>query len=200
MNSPMVNELSPIMLLMNSVSDPALNHIGPESVALMSMVSREWHEWHGIVKFCCKRGKSARKRWAKHLDKSVDDARAALVSSGVAAEISKKNFDAAREMNYNLTVGASIGVRVDFSDDRGRATYAHEKLYARSRIAVTVMLMDHPVMGWVRCHLFMAPTCRVASIGGGPGFDGLSLAFMASYFELSDCVMEVCCWFRAHLH
>lgn len=183
---------SPIMLLMNGVSDPAFNHIGPESLTMMSMVSREWHEWHSIVKFCCRRGKSARKRWARHLDKSVDEARAALVTSGVAAEISKSNFDAARKMNYNLTVGASIGVRVDFSDEEGRATYAHEKLYARSRIAATVLLMDHAVMGWVRHHLFKSPTCRVASIGGGPGFDALSLAFMGQYFELDDCAMEVC--------
>ena len=174
----------------------AFNHVSPESLTMMSMVSREWH---GVVNFCCKRGKGPQKRWAKHLIKSVDEARAALVSSGVAAEITKVNCDAARKMNYDLTVGASIGIRVDFSDEGGRATYTHEKLYARSRIVATVLLMDHAVMGWVRHHLFMSPTCRVASIGGGPGFDALSLSFMAQHFELPGFMMEVCCWVECSL-
>ena len=51
-------------------------------------------------------------------------------------------------------------------------------------------------MRWVRNQLFVARTaCRVASIGGGPGFDLLSLAFLKKHaaYGMSHVPNELAC-------
>ena len=105
-----------------------------------------------------------------------------LVAAGLASKCNQQNTAEAKRLNRGLTLGVKKGELVDFSEEGGRAVYVHSKMYSRSRILSGVLLLDHPVMRWVRNELFVTRTeCRVASIGGGPGFDLLSLAFLKKY-------------------
>jgi hypothetical protein len=121
----------------------------------------------------------------------IDHLLLALTKVGVASPTTIHNHESARKMNSDLTKGASIGILVDFSDDDGRAVYTYTKIRTRARIVTAVLLMDSPVMCWIRQHLFLENAkCRAASIGGGPGFDALSLASIKDFFKLT-CEMEL---------
>lgn len=158
-------------------------------------VSKQCHDWFTFWSLHDKRWEKrwrwARKRRENHMTAMIDQLLPALVIAGVASPTTIHNHESARKINSDLTKGASIGVLVDFSDDDGRAVYTYTKIRTRARIATAVLLMDNPVMGWIRQHLFLKNAkCRAASIGGGPGFDALSLASIKDLFKLT-CEMEL---------
>ena len=138
--------------------------------------SKEWNRsWRKIVK--------QREEALSALQEQVLDQLAAV---GAAAAPNEQNSEAHKRLNRNLTHGANSGVLIDFSEEDGRAAYTHTKMYSRGRLTSNILLMNHPVLQWVADQLLLRHTvCHAASIGGGPGFDLLSLAFLKEYFGLS---------------
>ena len=168
----------------------AVLYMDKTDILTMRIVSRQCN---GFVRFWSlhrdeleRRWRFVRKRIYWRTTDLITKTLEALQERGVASPTTMQNWEAAQKMNVDLTQGATMGVLVDFSDDDGRACYTYSHLQSRSQIANTVLLMECPVMSWVRNHLFLShPTCRVASIGGGPGFDALSLAVLAQHFHLA---------------
>ena len=133
-------------------------------------------------------GRKRQRRWLHAMrgwkTAQLDAVRAAAVAS---RDIAPVNEVATAALRAALCVATNAGVRPTFSDDGARSGYVRDNLKKRSWAVPALLLLpssagDDGSAAMARCRqrlLLQRRSLRVASIGGGPGFDGVGLGLLA---------------------
>ena len=121
-----------------------------------------------------------------------------LVLDAVASDASvpRPDSEAWHHLSSSLSVAVTDGIMpLGFRDPGARAGYTLGRLLGRSQKVANALIDSTPTAPWLRQALLQqlvdhdsAPqvrtSCRLLSVGGGPGFDYVALALLSDFFGL----------------
>ena len=90
---------------------------------------------------------------------------------------------ALEDLSFSLGVAADVGAMPSFANEGARAGYAVH-YFCRAQLMADLMLFSsesHFLQETVDNLFGSNKTCRISSLGGGPGFDFVAAALLASY-------------------
>ena len=135
-----------------------------------------------------------RKRFS-HFWKRASDRRLSAVASVLREGLPEPRRAVMRAMGQSLSRAVTEGAMPSFAGADVRSSYIAAKVMTRSTNICNVLLL--PSMHDVLRHITTAPTgtLRVASVGGGPGFDALGLGVLVELLfkgplRLDCCVLD----------
>ena len=107
-----------------------------------------------------------------------------ILHKKLSKSLPKEDKAATAMLKQRLCQATNDGIMPDFSDEGAQVGYTLRKLKMRGGNVTRLLLLEEPhLMGEVRRHLLLSSRKRleVASVGGGPGFDGVSVTMLATY-------------------
>ena len=121
--------------------------------------------------------------WERAFERCLEMVPTAMVGNSSLAPIDVKAGEA---LHMALKHVCARGVMPDFSHSGALAHYAVENLTQRAQKTTAVLLLDEarPLL----TSLLLSPTrptLRVAAVGGGPGFEAVGLAVLASFLRVA---------------
>lgn len=125
------------------------------------------------------------KAWRYWSDKTIQLLRSDLEQS---LTIPVDN-QALNDLSIQLGVAADVGAMPSFEDEGARAGYCVNYFCRAQLMADLLFTSDSSILGEEIDDLLagtVAKTCRISSLGGGPGFDFVAAALIASYRSLQQ--------------
>lgn len=148
----------------------ALSSVAPTRDELRSIASASRHKVPG--------SSNSLKTWRFWSDKTLQLIQSDLRES-LPVAVDKQ---ALKELSFQLGVAADIGAMPSFENEGARAGYAVNYFCRAQLMADLLFSSDSPILVETIDDLLGGRSiCRIGSLGGGPGYDFVAAALLASY-------------------